>query len=114
MALNDRPVIVPGTVLDWNGMKMKRESMGDSYKARNGNFEWEVDAYMDADDDQFEARVTYKGSLKVATGKGDTRFAALSAALTNLAELEARIATEVISRKAAARKRAPTVRFTRE
>ena len=47
------------------------------------------------------------------TRQGDTRFAALSDAVTNVSTLEARIATEILRRKGAARARKnTTTRYT--
>lgn len=112
MSMSDRPVLLPGSVLDWNGLKMQKDREEDCYKALSGNFVWEVDASRDADDDLYSARVLYNG-LKIATGTGFSPFAALSDAMTNASTLEARIATEVLRRKGAARGRQTrTTRYT--
>lgn len=112
MPLNDRPVILPGRLLEWSNLKLQRDSNADCFRAVSGPFEWEVDASMDIDDDQYEARVSYKG-VKIAIGRGKTRFAALSDALTNLSALEAQSATEVVKRREATRaNKNRTVRYT--
>jgi hypothetical protein len=112
MSMSDRPVLLPGTVLDWNGLKMDRDREEDCFRACSGDFIWEVDASKDADDGQYRARVLY-GGLKIVSGQGFTPYAALSDAVTNASTLEARIATEVLRRKGASRGRQTrTTRYT--
>ena len=84
-------------VITWGGMKLHHVAKEGQYKSRGRPFEWEVDDHID-DDGEYEARVYFKG-VKIASGEGKTRPAALTQALQRLSSLESSIATEMHARK---------------
>jgi hypothetical protein len=94
-------VELQGNVLEWCGLKLLRTPPEDYFEARGGPFEWEVDASLD-EDDEYEARVSWKG-VKLVSGRGTTRHAALTNALQELAVLESKIGNEVAARKEGSR-----------
>lgn len=88
--------ILPGRLMRWGGFALHRDESTDTFRARSNEFEWEVDASMD-DSDEYEARVSYKG-VKVASGAGSPRVAALDTALKNLVMLSEKVHKEVALR----------------
>src|SRR5262245_37677064 len=83
--------------IEWCGLKLRRESGEDYFKSRGRPFEWEVDATPD-EDDGYAARVYFNG-VKLASGRGSTRYAALTKALQWLSNLETQIGNETYTRR---------------
>lgn len=98
-------------MFEWSGLKFQKDEKTDSFRVIIDQFEWEVEAHPH--DDEYDARVTYKG-VKLASGSGKTRHAALSAALSGLQKVEAAISTQVVRRRETQRAiKDNTVRYPR-
>ena len=95
------PGILPGNTVRWCGLALKKDEWEDCFRAQNGDFEWEVDATLN-EDDEYEARLSFKG-VKLMTGKGKTKPAALTAALQSLSRLESQIGNETFARRVGGR-----------
>lgn len=94
-------VIPPGNLVRWCGLLFQRDEKTDCFRALTRDFEWEVDSTFN-EDDEYEARVSYKG-VKLTSGCGKTRPAALTAALQHMGRLESALGNEAFSRRAGGR-----------
>ena len=116
--MTERPIILPGRLFEWAGLRFERDEQADCFRAEDGDFKWEVDTSLDGEDghgrrDLYQARLYIKG-LKSVTGTGESRHSALSSALSNLQKLEGSIATQVVRRREAQRgHKGSTVRYSR-
>lgn len=90
-------VVLPESVMDWGGMKLHRTASLDYFESKTAPFRYEVDASLD-DDDEYEARVSFRG-VKIVAGRGNTRQAALTKALQELKILELNIGAETAARR---------------
>jgi hypothetical protein len=93
----DIPVIPPNHLVNWCGLLLQKDPQTDTLRARDGDFEWEVEATMN-DDDEYEARVSHKG-IKLAMGAGKTRHAALTQALQGMSVLETKLGNQAFARR---------------
>lgn len=87
--------------ITWHGLKLWRKLPGDYFRSKGRPFEWEVDASPD-EDDEYQARVYWNG-IKLASGKGIDRHAALTQTMQELSRLETQIGNELHTRRKGAR-----------
>lgn len=87
--------------LTWCGLRLLRKSGEDYFKSEGRPFEWEVDASPD-EDEEYSARAYWNG-IKLASGRGTSRHAALTQAMQEVSRLETQIGNELHTRREGAR-----------